>query len=342
MLTIQDNIALGAAPVATVDKSSGKRVWELPEVSDEDVIAAARMADAHDFISRLPGGYDTMLGERGALLRGGQRQRLCIARALVRNPAIIVLDEATAALDANSERVAQDALERAAAGRTTITIAHRLSTIHDADRISVLENGAVVEAGTHDELLEIEAGWYQALVEPQNITGRAADDGFGKDDKSSLEEEPELAKRRSAHISLSKKDSTTQILGELADEEKARKVDSGVLRRTFALIAKEWIFILAGIVWMTWTLTTIPLVKLTELMMIGSYFEKSDNSVGALTTRLSREAALGKGVTGDTLGAVTSVISSLASGLIIGFVYCWRVALVVLAIIPGVVIGGYL
>ncbi len=135
--TVQENIA-----------------FARPDASREEVETAARAANAHDFIMALPQGYETMIGEDGASLSGGQRQRLAIARALLLNPRILILDEATSALDSESEALFQDALERAMQGRTTITIAHRLSTVRTADRIIVLDEGRVVDAGRHDELLQ--------------------------------------------------------------------------------------------------------------------------------------------------------------------------------------------
>lgn len=169
MMSIRDNIALGAAMESSIDKVSGKRTWTRMSVTDEDIIAAAKKANAHDFVMKLPEQYDTMLGERGALLSGGQKQRICIARALVRNPKILLLDESTSALDAQSERVVQEALEKASTGRTTVTIAHRLSTIKNADIISVIDKGTVIESGTHRDLIEIEDGAYRTLVEYQNV-----------------------------------------------------------------------------------------------------------------------------------------------------------------------------
>jgi ATP-binding cassette subfamily B protein len=123
-----------------------------PEASDEEVIAAARAAFAHDFITALPDGYRTFLGERGVRLSGGQRQRISIARAMLKNPPLLLLDEATSALDAESERMVQAALESAMQGRTTLVIAHRLATVQRADRIVVMDAGRIVEAGTHAEL----------------------------------------------------------------------------------------------------------------------------------------------------------------------------------------------
>jgi ATP-binding cassette subfamily B protein len=142
-----------------------------PGATDEEVVRATTLAEAHAFIEQLPDGYDTVVGERGQKLSGGQRQRLTLARAILRDPAILVLDEATSAVDNETEAAIQRSLERVSAGRTTIVIAHRLSTVRHAHRIHVLEAGRVVETGTHEELVA-EGGLYAALWRVQ--TGEAA------------------------------------------------------------------------------------------------------------------------------------------------------------------------
>jgi len=164
--SIRDNIAYGR-----------------PEATPEEIIQAAKMANAHDFISEMPHGYDSLVGERGLTLSGGQRQRIGIARAIVRNAPILILDEPTAALDTESEKLVMEALERLMKGRTVITIAHRLSTIRDADKIVVLKGGLIAEEGTHEELLmrnRIYAELYriQAGATPApKATAGAADSG---------------------------------------------------------------------------------------------------------------------------------------------------------------------
>ena len=134
-----------------------------PEATDEEIEDAARTARIHDLIASLPDGYDTIVGERGYRFSGGEKQRMAIARTVLRNPPVLVLDEATSSLDTQTEAAVQAELERLAEGRTTITIAHRLSTVRDADQIVVLDHGRLVERGTHEELIE-RGGLYAQLV----------------------------------------------------------------------------------------------------------------------------------------------------------------------------------
>ena len=141
-----------------------------PNATREEIIEAAKLANADEFISRMPKGYDTMVGERGSTLSGGQRQRIGIARVMIRNSPILILDEPTAALDSESEKLVIDALERLMKGRTVITIAHRLSTIRDASQIVVISDGIVAEKGSHDELIALN-GIYAGLYRTQYETG---------------------------------------------------------------------------------------------------------------------------------------------------------------------------
>ncbi len=153
--TVRDNIAYGREGA-----------------TEEEIVEAAKLANADEFIARMPNGYQTLVGDRGDTLSGGQRQRIGIARAIIRNNPILILDEPTAALDTESERLVIEALERLMKGRTVLTIAHRLSTIRDADKIIVLKDGVVAEQGTHDQLLAL-GGTYAELYSVQfdTITG---------------------------------------------------------------------------------------------------------------------------------------------------------------------------
>jgi subfamily B ATP-binding cassette protein MsbA len=152
--SLRSQIGMVSQDVVLFDDSIRNNIaFGREDATDEDIVQAARLAYAHDFVERLPQGYETVVGEKGVKLSGGERQRLAIARAILRDPPLLILDEATSALDTESERVVQLALANLMKNRTTVVIAHRLSTIQQADRIMVLARGSIVEVGTHDELL---------------------------------------------------------------------------------------------------------------------------------------------------------------------------------------------
>ena len=227
--------------------------WEhAPEEKKFALIKeACTKANADGFISKMPLGYDTVVGERGFLLSGGQKQRIAIARAIVSDPCILLLDEATSALDTQSEGIVQDALDKAAAGRTTITIAHRLSTIKHASIIYVMGDGFVLEAGTHDELLGSPNGHYARLVQAQKF--RETEE---RDEQDFLLEDEEQTKGALAHeyskealdeLPLGRKKSGRSLSSELADQKSiALAAEEGTLgifyifRRFFILQSNVW------------------------------------------------------------------------------------------------------
>ena len=155
-------------PILFNDTIFNNIAFGVENATMEDVIAAAKVANAHDFIMEKEEGYNTNIGDRGVKLSGGQRQRLSIARAILKNPPILILDEATASLDTESERSVQEALDRLMTSRTTIAIAHRLSTIKNADEIIVMKDGEVVERGRHEYLISL-GGYYKKLTDMQSL-----------------------------------------------------------------------------------------------------------------------------------------------------------------------------
>ncbi len=220
--TIKGNVAHGLINTPFENASDEEKFKLIKE--------ACVKANADGFISKLPLGYDTMVGERGFLLSGGQKQRIAIARAIVSDPRILLLDEATSALDTQSEGIVQDALDKAAAGRTTITIAHRLSTIKDADVIFVMGDGLVLEQGTHNELLQKEGGAYARLVQAQKLREAKDEEALagGEDDvdveiesvkdmEKAAQEEIPLGRRNTGHQSLA-----SQILEQRRKETGAK------------------------------------------------------------------------------------------------------------------------
>ena len=147
--------------------------YSLPGAHPEQVINAADIANAHGFISRLPDAYDTMLGERGVGLSGGEKQRLSIARAVLKNPGVLIFDEATSAVDSETEKLIQDAIDRLIRGRTTLMIAHRLSTLRKANKIIVVDKGNIIEFGSPDELMALKGKYYQ-LIKIQSMSEQVA------------------------------------------------------------------------------------------------------------------------------------------------------------------------
>ncbi|KAF8158097.1 P-loop containing nucleoside triphosphate hydrolase protein [Crassisporium funariophilum] len=237
--TIRGNVAHGL--IGTKHENASD------DVKEALIKEACIKANADGFITKLPLGYDTMVGERGFLLSGGQKQRVAIARAIVSDPRILLLDEATSALDTQSEGIVQDALDKAAAGRTTITIAHRLSTIKDADVIYVMGDGLVLESGTHNELLQSE-GAYSRLVQAQKL--REGREGTHGDSDSVSGSEDDMEKAAREEIPLGRKNTGHSLASEILEQKRKAAEGTGekeedhglfyLFRRMAPLVRDQW------------------------------------------------------------------------------------------------------
>ncbi|KIW09268.1 hypothetical protein, variant [Verruconis gallopava] len=416
------------------------------EKAREMIENAAKMANAHDFISTLPEGYETNVGERGFLLSGGQKQRIAIARAIVSDPKILLLDEATSALDTKSEGVVQAALDRAAEGRTTIVIAHRLSTIKNADNIVVMQQGKLVEQGKHDELLD-RRGAYFNLVEAQRIAAEQQND-----DEDTSDEDMAIAKDSEAKLDQSSSENgedheTMSTLKRIVSsgsgklsrvrstdsqrtqpKEKLQRLQSGKSAASVELAKrkeeKEKIYSLWKLMGLVWSfnrndwpmmafgflcsvvagggnptqaiffakaITALSLPDHHELrsqinfwagmylMLAGTqflslaglgwafgfcserlihrardqafrtmlrqdiaFFDKDENNAGALTSFLSTSVTHLAGLSGQTLGTIVQVSTTLVAALVVSISIGWKLALVCTATLPVLLGCGFL
>ncbi|CAF4275062.1 unnamed protein product [Rotaria sp. Silwood2] len=241
----------------------------------EEIEQAAREANAHNFIMQLPDKYETPVGERGVQLSGGEKQRIALARALVKQPTFLLLDEATSALDNVSEKIVQEALDRACNGRTTIVIAHRLTTIQNAHQIYVLDKGSVVEQGTHEALMAIEGGKYQLMVKRQQME-KIYDD---QDDMMSIQKATE--------------EDENSIPGS--------KLTQRIRSKAFACLLRQEV----------------------------AYFDRRENSSGAICTRLSSDASAIQEMTGTRLGVILEVLSLSFFGILFGCFISWQLTLII-------------
>ncbi|KAL8659085.1 MAG: hypothetical protein Q9226_000613 [Calogaya cf. arnoldii] len=408
-----------------------------PEEKKELIVNAAKMANAHEFVSGLPEGYETNVGERGFLLSGGQKQRIAIARAMISDPKILLLDEATSALDTKSEGVVQAALDVAAKGRTTIVIAHRLSTIRTADNIVVMSQGRIVEQGTHDELLEMKSAYYN-LVEAQRLSAEKEAEDMEMDDKQ--EETNEVFKVAShlsntgAHLTRTNTEKSTgnnldhattnrslrarltrtatgksvseRVLEDRGTDNKAeyslwtliKVVGSFNRKETYLMLVGLFFSIIAGggnptqavffakaIVALSrppsmyaqlrhdvdfWSLMYLMLAFVQFIAFCGqgvafaycserlvhrardqafrtmlrqdiAFFDKEENSAGALTSFLSTETTHLAGMSGTTLGTILVVTTTLVAAIALSVAIGWKLALVCTATIPILLACGF-
>ncbi|KAL5482696.1 hypothetical protein ACEPAI_9290 [Sanghuangporus weigelae] len=285
--TIKGNVAHGLIGTKW-ENASEEEKFEL-------VKEACVKANAHGFISKLPLGYDTLVGERGFLMSGGQKQRIAIARAIVSDPKILLLDEATSALDTQSEGVVQDALDKAAAGRTTITIAHRLSTIKNADQIYVMGGGLVLERGTHEELLQNSEGHYARLVQAQKLreAEEGAEDAESSDTAGSVEGSPDIEKEghhnyaaeAEEEVPLGRKASGRSLASEILEQKLKEKPEKEedysllyIFKRFGAIQTNVWKSYLIGSIFAILSGLVYPAFGLVYALAITAFQDTGDHA----------------------------------------------------------------
>ncbi|KAA8530290.1 hypothetical protein F0562_004999 [Nyssa sinensis] len=378
----------------------------------EEVIEAAKASNAHNFICQLPQQYETQVGERGVQMSGGQKQRIAIARAIIKAPRILLLDEATSALDSESERVVQEALDKAVVGRTTIIIAHRLSTIRNADIITVVQNGQVMETGSHDELIRNENGLYTSLVRLQQTEKSKDDIQFPSASISPIanNDSNNTSSRRLAMVSrTSSANSATQTRGGGGGENIPPVVEDQVfpvpsLRRLLAMNLPEWrqatlgsiSAVLFGAVQPVYSFTMGSMISVYFLpdhseieaktrtyalcfvglavfslvinisqhynfAAMGEYltkrirermlskiltfeigwFDQDENASGAICSRLAKDANVVRSLVGDRLALIIQTFSAVTIACTMGLVIAWRLAVVMIAVQPLIIICYY-
>ncbi|CAF1257081.1 unnamed protein product [Adineta steineri] len=359
-----------------------------------EIEEAARQANAHNFIMKLPNKYETLVGERGVQLSGGEKQRIALARALVKQPSILLLDEATSALDNVSEKIVQEALDRACKNRTTIIVAHRLTTIQNADKIYVLDKGNVIEEGTHETLMAKEDGRYRTLVKSQQTDGEPDDTDQISMATAVAEEEKQRTERvrafsegeaiditRKGSISSDKQSPFVRLL--LMNKTEWINIVIGciaciiqalsqpVFAALLAKIVKAFkscdntnphhqvfilciFFLLLGLVilvirFVQYTAFAISGSKLTHrvrakafkclLRQEVAYFDRPENTSGAISSRLSSEAANVQELAGTRLGVLCESLALAFFGLLFGVIFSIQLTLVVLAFLlfPGLI-----
>ncbi|KAF8390324.1 hypothetical protein HHK36_024849 [Tetracentron sinense] len=367
----------------------------------EEVVEAAKASNAHNFISLLPQGYDTQVGERGVQMSGGEKQRIAIARAVIKAPRILLLDEATSALDSESERIVQEALDKAAVGRASIVIAHRLSTIRNADIIAVVHNGQVMETGSHDELIRDENGLYTSLARLQQTEKTTEEKTSLPSSHIANTDKNNTSSRRLSTVSRS---SSANSAAAAASRETEQDFPVPSFWRLLALNLPEWkqaslgclSAVLFGAVQPIYAYalgTTISVYFLADhdeikskmriyafsfmglavfsmvinisqhynFAAMGEYltkrirermlskiltfevgwFDRDENSSGAVCSRLAKDANVVRSLVGDRIALLVQTFSAVIIACTMGLVIAWRLALVMIAVQPIIIICFY-
>ncbi|RZC50174.1 hypothetical protein C5167_018600 [Papaver somniferum] len=300
-----------------------------PDATMDEIIAASLAANAHKFIKQLPEGYDTKVGEHGDLLSGGQKQRIAIARAIIKNPAILLLDEATCALDSESEALVQNALEQASVGRTTLVVAHKLITIEKADQIAVVDGGRIVEMESHRNLISRENGHYAKQAKLQSKFGISNKEHLLQ---SSIPPSTPISSMISAFFTQNH------------DEMKVRIQTFSLI---FALLAVFSVILSViqhySFAYMGEHLTRrIRLIMLEKILSFETaWFDKEENSSGALCSRLSNQASMVKSLVADRMSLLLQSFSSVITAAIMSLVISWKFALVIIALQPLAIFSIY-
>ncbi|KAJ0989561.1 hypothetical protein J5N97_007917 [Dioscorea zingiberensis] len=348
------------------------------DASMDEVVAAAKASNAHNFISQLPLGYDTQVGERGVQMSGGQKQRIAIARALLKSPKILLLDEATSALDSESERIVQEALDNASVGRTTIVIAHRLSTVRNSDIIAVVQAGHIIETGSHDELIQNHNGLYFNLVHLQQSSSKTdGTENLAMSTGGKEEDQQEMPKTKASAPSFHRlllMNSPEWKQGMLASlcaivfggvqplyayamgslisvyflkdyKEMRHKISmysliffSLSLLSLFLNVVQHYNFGAMG-EYLTKRVRERMLSKMLTFEV--GWFDQDENSTGALCSRLADDANAVRSLVGDRMALLVQTMSAVTIACTMGLVIAWRLALVMIVVQPLVIICFY-
>ncbi|KAL0350953.1 UNVERIFIED_CONTAM: ABC transporter B family member 15 [Sesamum radiatum] len=361
------------------------------DASMEEVIEAAKASNAHNFITQLPQGYDTQVGERGVQMSGGQKQRIAIARAIIKAPKILLLDEATSALDSESERVVQEALDKAAVGRTTIIIAHRLSTIRNADLIAVVQNGQVMSMGSHDELIQDENGPILHCVGPASLTNNDIHNTSSRrlSIVSRSSSANSAAPSRGVDVvtvsgdQVFPKPSFRRLLAMNLPEWRQATMGS-ISAILFGAIQPLYAFALGSVISVYFQQDHSVIkekIKIYSLCFLGlavfsllinvcqhynfaamgehltkrirermlskmltfeiGWFDQDENATGAVCSRLAKDANVVRSLVGDRMALLIQTFSAVTIACTMGLAIAWKLALVMIAVQPLIIICYY-